>query len=193
MSGFFISLHMIKIKVVVWFRTIWLFFTCCLVCLASDLHIVVYPLHRSAETAIVYYRLSFADQGKPTSGVCLQQTYGSLPFPFSVCRKNKPKLPFSISSVSICVIPEAWRHGDGDGDRETWRHRDTETQRHGDIKRKIEAQAIFLNSFTVCSSCKRKFVVCPFVDGRNKRKMSVCKRTNGLNGLAQIWNPAPLF
>jgi hypothetical protein len=30
-------------------------------------------------------------------------------------------------------------------------------------KQKTESQAIFLNPFTVCSSCKRKFVVCPFV------------------------------
>jgi hypothetical protein len=29
---------------------------------------------------------------------------------------------------------------------------------------KTEAQAIFLNPFTVRSSCKRKFIVCPFVD-----------------------------
>jgi hypothetical protein len=28
----------------------------------------------------------------------------------------------------------------------------------------MEAQAIFLNSFTVCSSCKQKFVLCPLVD-----------------------------
>jgi hypothetical protein len=32
------------------------------------------------------------------------------------------------------------------------------------FKRKSEAQAIFLNQFTICSSCKRKFVICPFVD-----------------------------
>jgi hypothetical protein len=30
-------------------------------------------------------------------------------------------------------------------------------------KRNMEAQAIFLNLFTVCSSCKWKFVVRPFV------------------------------
>jgi hypothetical protein len=30
-------------------------------------------------------------------------------------------------------------------------------------KRKPKAQAIFLNPFTGCSLCKRKFVVCPFV------------------------------
>jgi hypothetical protein len=34
---------------------------------------------------------------------------------------------------------------------------------------KLVAQAIFLNSFTICSLCKLKFVVCPFVD----------KETNG--------------
>jgi hypothetical protein len=34
----------------------------------------------------------------------------------------------------------------------------------GDIKRKTEAQAIFLNPFTIGRSCKRKFVVCPFVE-----------------------------
>jgi hypothetical protein len=44
------------------------------------------------------------------------------------------------------------------GDMETRRYR------HGDIKQKTEAQAVFLNPFTVCSSSKRKFVVCPFVD-----------------------------
>ncbi len=28
-------------------------------------------------------------------------------------------------------------------------------------KRKTETETILFNSFTVCSSCKRKFVVCP--------------------------------
>jgi hypothetical protein len=43
-----------------------------------------------AETAIVDYHLSFAAQGKQTSVFCflLQQTSGSLPFPFSVCSKQ---------------------------------------------------------------------------------------------------------
>jgi hypothetical protein len=57
---------------------------------------------------------------------------------------------------------------------------------NGDIKRKTEAQAILPSryAFTICSSCKRKFVVCPFVD----------KETNGsypfastINGLAHLW------
>jgi hypothetical protein len=43
-----------------------------------------------ADTAIVDYHLSFADQGKHTSAFRfrLEQTNGSLPFPFSVCRKR---------------------------------------------------------------------------------------------------------
>jgi hypothetical protein len=42
-----------------------------------------------AETAIVDYRLSFADQRKQTSVFFfrLQQTNGSLQFPLSVCSK----------------------------------------------------------------------------------------------------------
>jgi hypothetical protein len=42
----------------------------------------------SAETAIVHSHLSFADQRKQTSvfRFHLQQTNGSLPFPFSVYR-----------------------------------------------------------------------------------------------------------
>jgi hypothetical protein len=32
------------------------------------------------------------------------------------------------------------------------------------VKRKKESQAIFLNQFTVCSPCKWKSIICPFVD-----------------------------
>jgi hypothetical protein len=55
-----------------------------------------------AEIAMVDYCLSFADQGKQTSVIRfhLQQTNGSLPFPFPFT-ENKQKLPFSI-----CGIPE---------------------------------------------------------------------------------------
>jgi hypothetical protein len=43
-----------------------------------------------AETAIVDYSLSFAEKGKQTSVFCfrLQQTNGSLSFPFPVCSKQ---------------------------------------------------------------------------------------------------------
>jgi hypothetical protein len=86
---------------------------------------------------------------------------------------------------------ETWRLGDmenGDEDMETWRHRhgDMETGRmesyrhgHEDIKRKTEVQAIFLNSFIVCSSCKQKLVVCPFADEEKNGLY-------GLNGLVHL-------
>jgi hypothetical protein len=47
---------------------------------------------------------------------------------------------------------------------ETWRHGDMKTWRDGDIKWKTEAWEFFLNPFTICSLCKRKFVVCPLFD-----------------------------
>jgi hypothetical protein len=49
-------------------------------------------------------------------------------------------------------------------------------------KPKTKAQAIFLNPFTVCSSCKRKFVVCPFVDKEPKESYPFA---NSLNGRVQ--------
>jgi hypothetical protein len=67
-----------------------------------------------AETAIIDYRLSFADQGKQTSAFHLQQTSGILPFPFS---ENKKKLPLSISSIfplqnfgNVETWTWKWRH-----------------------------------------------------------------------------------
>jgi hypothetical protein len=50
-------------------------------------------------------------------------------------------------------------------------------------KWKREAQVIFLNPFTVCSSCKQKFIVCPFVD---EEPNGTCPFANGLNGLAHL-------
>jgi hypothetical protein len=58
-----------------------------------------------AETAIVDARLSFANQGKQIFFFRLQQTIGSLPFPFSV--RSHPLVLFFV-----CGIPETWRHGD---------------------------------------------------------------------------------
>ncbi len=153
-----------------------------------------------AKTAIVDYHLSFAYQGKKTSFFCflLQKTNRNLPFPFSVCT-NKGKLPFSTSS--IFGVTETWRHGHGDsGDMETWRHGDIEietwkhremgtwTWRQGEIKQKTEteAQVIFLNPFTVSSSCQRKFVVCPFVAKEINRSYFFANRLNGLNRLAYL-------
>jgi hypothetical protein len=64
------------------------------------------------------------------------------------------------------------------GKMETWRHG------HGEIRRKIEAQALFLNLITVCSSCKGKLIFCPFVDEETNGSYPLA---NGLNGLARQW------
>ncbi len=59
----------------------------------------------------------------------------------------------------------AWRHGDMG--METWNYNIEEIgsfTKRANRKWKTEAQAIFLNPFTVCSLCKWKFVVCLFVD-----------------------------
>ncbi len=60
------------------------------------------------------------------------------------------------------------------------------------FKQKMEAQAIFLNPFTVRSLCKRKFVVCPFVDkAANGSYLFAKKRTkqtkHKLNEPAHLW------
>jgi hypothetical protein len=67
---------------------------------------------------------------------------------------------------------ETWRHGD----METWRHGDMETWRHGDMETwtwrhqsENEIPGVFPNPFTVCSSCERKFFICPFVDEETNR------------------------
>jgi hypothetical protein len=58
-----------------------------------------------AEILSVDNRLSFADQGKQTSVFDLQKITGSLPFPFTVYRKQR-KLPFSVRSVFHIYILE---------------------------------------------------------------------------------------
>jgi hypothetical protein len=89
---------------------------------------------------------------------------------------------------------ETWKNGEIDMKtwnmekwrKETWRHRDMdmETRRHQ--TEKTEARAIFLNLFTVCSSCKWKFVVCPFVDEETDGIYPFANGLNGLNGLAHL-------
>jgi hypothetical protein len=56
-------------------------------------------------------------------------------------------------------------------------------------KRKMEAQVIFFNPYTLCSSCKRKFVICLCVDEETNRSYlfaSGLNRLSGLNGLANL-------
>jgi hypothetical protein len=68
-------------------------------------------------------------------------------------------------------------------DMETWWNRGMETWRHGDIKRKTEAQSIFLNLFTICSSYKRKFVVFLVIEEGTNGSYPFA---NGLNGLYEL-------
>jgi hypothetical protein len=60
---------------------------------------------------------------------------------------------------------------------DTWRNGDI---RHGDIKQKMEAQAIFLNPFTVRYLCKWKFIVFWFVEKETNGSYTFAKRLNRL-------------
>jgi hypothetical protein len=79
---------------------------------------------------------------------------------------------------------DTWRHGHEDMD--TWRHwhEDMETS---NVKRKIKAQMIFLHPYIVYSTCKQKFVVCPFADEEKNWKYMYLF-ANGLNEVAHLWN-----
>jgi hypothetical protein len=78
-------------------------------------------------------------------------------------------------------------------DIETWKHGHGDMRlKHGEIltfyekiKQKKEAQAVFLHPFTVFSLCKRKCVVCQFVD--KKQTNGSYPFANGLNGLAHLF------
>jgi hypothetical protein len=54
------------------------------------------------------------------------------------------------------------------------------------FQKEIEAQAIFLNPFTICSSCKRKIVVCSFVDEQTNGTYPLANGLNGENGLNRL-------
>jgi hypothetical protein len=88
-----------------------------------------------AETANVGYRLSFADQEKQTSIYHFQFAANK--------RCCYPNIYISIYPYIYIYIYIYAAVSNG--------------------KWKMEAHAIFLNPMTFCSSCKRKFVVCPFV------------------------------
>jgi hypothetical protein len=81
-----------------------------------------------AETAIIDYRLFFANQGKQTSDFRfrLQQTEESLPFQCFICSMQTEVAIFPLASVFVSGISKIWRHGHGDID--TWR------LRHGNIE-----------------------------------------------------------
>jgi hypothetical protein len=84
-----------------------------------------------------------------------------------------------------------WRHMLRHRDMETWRHGviETWTWKHGDIKREMEngSPANFPNPYTVSSSCKRKFIICPFVDEETNGRYSFANGINGLYGLYRLY------
>jgi hypothetical protein len=99
-----------------------------------------------AETAIVEYNLSFANQGNKLSfSVCRKYTeVCHFPFPFV---EKKRKSPYSVISFfhlrnsrnMETGVVETWNHGDIDMERwkheemDAWRHGEIETWRHGDM------------------------------------------------------------
>jgi hypothetical protein len=116
-----------------------------------------------AETSIINYRLSFANQGKQISVFCfgLQQTDFCFPFWFAANKRkfavflrfvaNKRKLPFSVykdilkrQHMYIQYIFEQ-QNFILDIQYVCWRFK---------RKTEMEGQGIFLNFFTVCSSWK---------------------------------------
>ncbi len=81
-----------------------------------------------AETVIVDFRLTFAEQGKQTSVFLfhLRQINGSLLFPFSICSKQ----------TEVAVFRQFRFHLRNSGNMETWRRGDMEPwrHRHGDME-----------------------------------------------------------
>jgi hypothetical protein len=57
----------------------------------------------------------------------------------------------------------------------------------------MKAQAILPHPFTLCSSCKQKFVVCPFVNKETNVSNPFANRLNGLNGLNRLNGLAHLW
>jgi hypothetical protein len=143
-----------------------------------------------AEKANVDYRLSFAKENK---------------LPFSVCSKQM-ELPFSISSVFpiyiyIGIDIEIHIHIQIHIHIYIYINIYTYTYTHKHIyiyiyaalsNGKTEAKAIFLNPFTVCSSCKQKPIFCLFADEETNRSDPLANglnRLNGLIGLAHLCKP----
>jgi hypothetical protein len=107
-----------------------------------------------AETVIVDCHLCFADQEKQTSGFCFLFSYI-----YSI------QIYVLITWLYICMYMCIHVH--------IYVYIYTHIQIYTCclFKRKKEAQAIFLNSFTASSSCKWKFAVCCL--RKNKRKLSI--------------------
>jgi hypothetical protein len=133
-----------------------------------------------AETPVVDYRSSFADQGKQTSVFHFRLQRNKLKFAVSIFRFSKQtKSPFFISSISCVCVWGVCAGGWG-----SWAC-------FSNGKWKTEALVLLLNPFTACSSCKSKFVACLFVDEQTKGSYPFANRSypfaNGLNKLARMF------
>ncbi len=140
---------------------------------ASSLHFIalslstLYEFERwtcllKQQTSITVYRL-WTKENQLQISICRKQT--------EVCRFRFPKMPFSVSSIFCqCVSVRTGTY--------SYLYLYLYFYLYAAVsngKWKTEAQATFLNPLTICSSCKRKFVVCPFVD--EETNFSICKRT----------------
>ncbi len=136
----------------------------------------------------------FADHGKQTSVFLfrLQKTKGSLPFLFTVWSKHT-EVAFSVPSIFrsfrlpyiymyIYMYLYLYKY------LYIYNYMSISIYICCHFKRTMEAQAIFLNPFTICSSCKRKFVICHLFL-RKQTEVIHLQGTNGLkrlNGLAHL-------
>ncbi len=55
------------------------------------------------------------------------------------------------------------------------------------FQKKMEAQAIFLNPFTICSLCKCNFVFSLLIDEETNRSYPFANKLNGPNGVSNLW------
>jgi hypothetical protein len=126
-----------------------------------------------AETEIIDYRLSFANHGKQISvSVCCKQTEVCR----SVLRLQQTNGSCCFPLVPIFVYIYMMKQ----------QHIHIYTHAFLNRKRKKEAQTIFLNPFTVCSPCKGKFVICPFVVKETNRSNPCANGLYRLNGFAHL-------
>jgi hypothetical protein len=86
------------------------------------------------------------------------------------------------------MVNWTWRQGHGDMELKYW----GTLMLYKKSNRKREPQAIFFNQFTFCSLCKRKLVVCSFVDQETNGSYPFANGLNRLNRLTHLWSPVYL-
>ncbi len=114
-------------------------------------------------------------QSSVTVFVCRpRKTNFSFSFPFATNGNcHFPLIMFSVCIfIFVCIYIYIWANVKWIKENRIYIY---------NFQQKMEAQAIFLNPFTVVSSCKWKFVVCLFVGKKTNGMLA-----NGLNGLAHL-------